>query len=71
MSMSKRTPSDLVKTFSTIQQINREYENAALVIQKYFRGFTCRKIIKEKFRIDNEFRILRQKYEIKSMNSQS
>eukprot|EP00347_Sterkiella_histriomuscorum_P023087 403336002 len=36
------------------------------VIQKHYRGYICRKIMREKLRIDREFRMLRQKYEVKS-----
>lgn len=32
---------------------------AAVSIQKSYRGYLCRKIMREKLRIDKEFRILR------------
>ena len=38
---------------------NREAHLAATAIQKCYRGHICRKILKEKMRIDREFRILR------------
>ena len=46
-------------------------ESCVTMIQKYFRGFICRKILKEKMRIDKEFRLLRQKYEVKSIGGAS
>ncbi|CDW79825.1 iq calmodulin-binding motif family protein [Stylonychia lemnae] len=61
----------LLKKMYSIEDRVREVSNdklneAATYIQKCYRGFIFRKIMKEKLRIDREFRMLRQKYEVKS-----
>lgn len=43
-----------------------DQDKYATLIQRAYRGYVCRKVLKEKLRIDQEFRVLRQKYEVKS-----
>ena len=61
----------LLKKMYSIEDRVREVSHdklneAATYIQKCYGGYLFRKIMKEKLRIDREFRMLRQKYEVKS-----
>ena len=49
--------------------VSQKEIHAAKTIQRCYRGFIVRRLLRQKLKIDEEFRLLRQKYEVRSSST--